>query len=83
MLLNSAKVFIGIMLMIGAAEAQVGNNGTPLQPSAGARDPNVRPWPASPGTGGTLSSRSRVSPLPEMQANVRTRIPAFSCRTNQ
>jgi kumamolisin len=68
MLLNSAKVFAGIMLMIGAAQAQAqvsNNDATPLPPSAGAiRDPNVRPWPVSPGTGGHVVIPQSSIPTP-------------------
>jgi hypothetical protein len=32
MLLNSVKVFAGVMLMIGGAQAQVGNNAAPPPP---------------------------------------------------
>ena len=66
MLFNSAKVFSGIMLMIGAAQAQVGNDGTTsLAPSGRAlRDPSVRPWPAAPGTGGHVVIPQSSIPTP-------------------
>jgi kumamolisin len=48
MLLNSANVFAGVMLMIGAVQAQVINDAKQPPLLAGAiRDPNVRPWPPS------------------------------------
>jgi hypothetical protein len=54
------------MLMIGTAQAQVSNNdATPPQPSAGAiRVPNVRPWPASPSTGGHVVIPQSSIPTP-------------------
>jgi hypothetical protein len=66
MFLNSAKGICGIVLMIGATQAQVSNNdATPLPPSAGAiRDPNVRPWPAAPGTGGHIVIPQSSIPTP-------------------
>ena len=66
MLLNSPKVFAGVLLMIGTAQAQVSNNAaTRPQPSAGAiLVPNVRPWPASPGTGGHVVIPQSSIPTP-------------------
>jgi hypothetical protein len=78
MLLNSAKIFAGVMLMIGAAQAQVGNNDAQPPLSVGAiRDPNLRPWPPSAGQGGHVVIPQSSIPGPEdagKRAHTNTRI---------
>jgi kumamolisin len=78
MLLNSAKVFAGVMLMCVAAQAQVVNDATQPPPLAGAiRDPNVRPWPPSAHQGGHVVIPKSSIPGPEdagKRAHTNTRV---------
>jgi kumamolisin len=78
MLLNSAKVFAGVMLMSGAAQAQVVNDATqPPQLAGAARDPNVRPWPPSAHQGGHVVIPKSSIPGPEdvgKRAHTNTRV---------
>jgi hypothetical protein len=71
-------------LMIGAAQAQVGNNDAQPPLSVGAiRDPNLRPGSHLRVRAGTSSFPSRASPVPKMPASAHTPILASSCQTDR